>query len=385
MTELNIAKLPRDDSINLIAARIQEQNNILKTWASAGTDTPTFPVTDWASVQSIVRAGAASRVFAVGDQLTCKRGTQNLVWDILDFDHDVPVDTSLTHSMTLQLHDTIEDHKFDETEALFYADTELPAGTYNYTPATLNNSIIGNGVSRQFTLTSAVPQGGQICVNGSNTVATTTATVYASRTSTSILESATVSEGSGGTNLETINHISRAVSGSGNWKNSSLRQWINSAAAANAWWEPISVYDRPPSDLNSAGFLNGVDSEFISAVGKVSKRTALNTVNDSGGYKETEEMFFLLSNVEAYTVSNASDEGKIYNYYKLYSDLSASGNTADSNRQKRRINTTNTNTWYLRSPVPNDSHGVYVIGINGERISARASSTLGASPVCNIV
>ena len=39
--------------------------------------------TTWAEVQRIVRAGLASQVFSVGDQLTCKRGTQTLVWDIL--------------------------------------------------------------------------------------------------------------------------------------------------------------------------------------------------------------------------------------------------------------------------------------------------------------
>ena len=149
MTGLNIAKLPRDDSINLIAARIQEQNNILKTWASAGTDTPSFAVTDWAAVQTIVRAGAAPSAFAIGDQLQCKRGTTTLTWDVIGFDHDVPVDPNHPHSMTLQLHDYINTFQYDAPEALYYAAEAIPAGTYNYTLDTVGGWKIGDGVTRQ--------------------------------------------------------------------------------------------------------------------------------------------------------------------------------------------------------------------------------------------
>lgn len=37
--------------------------------------------TSWSDVQALVRKGLASKVFAVGDQLTCQRGSTTLVWD----------------------------------------------------------------------------------------------------------------------------------------------------------------------------------------------------------------------------------------------------------------------------------------------------------------
>ncbi|MBQ4397562.1 MAG: hypothetical protein II828_08575, partial [Clostridia bacterium] len=39
--------------------------------------------TSWEDVQKIVRAGRASRVFSIGDQLTCQRGNNTLVWDVI--------------------------------------------------------------------------------------------------------------------------------------------------------------------------------------------------------------------------------------------------------------------------------------------------------------
>lgn len=57
--------------------------------------------TSWSDVQALVRKGLASKVFAVGDQLTCQRGSTTLVWDIIGFDIDTPADKQFTHSMTL--------------------------------------------------------------------------------------------------------------------------------------------------------------------------------------------------------------------------------------------------------------------------------------------
>ena len=64
--------------------------------------------TSWSDVQALVRKGLASKVFAVGDQLTCQRGSTTLVWDIIGFDIDTPADKQFTHSMTLQLHEVFE-------------------------------------------------------------------------------------------------------------------------------------------------------------------------------------------------------------------------------------------------------------------------------------
>ncbi|MBQ1349962.1 MAG: hypothetical protein IIY61_04815, partial [Ruminococcus sp.] len=73
--------------------------------AIAAKDDGALRPTSWAGVQSLVRNGLASKVFAIGDQLTCQRGNDTLVWDIIGIDHDTPADPQFTHSLTLQLHD----------------------------------------------------------------------------------------------------------------------------------------------------------------------------------------------------------------------------------------------------------------------------------------
>ena len=61
--------------------------------------------------------GLASNTFAIGDQLTCKRGETTLVWDIIGIDHDTPTDNNFKHSLTLQLHDCLLSIQYDGTEA----------------------------------------------------------------------------------------------------------------------------------------------------------------------------------------------------------------------------------------------------------------------------
>lgn len=371
-----------DDSAKSVSALSGEIVDLERTVGILARD-----ITSWAAVQKIVRDGLASKYFAVGDQLQCKRGDTVLTWDVLGFDHDVPVDTTYTHSMTLGLHDCINNFQYDAAEAMYYAAETLPAGTYNYTPGVQSGWVIGDGVTRQFTLANAVPAGGQICINGGTGNATTTATTYASRTTTTALETAAVTVGSGGTALANINHIHRIPYGSNNWEASAVRQWLNSDAAAGAWWQPKTNFDRPSSAAASmAGFLNGIDADFLDVIGKVTKRTTLNAVNEGGGYKDSQERFFLLSRSEVYmTNNNGISEGAPYDYYKNFSSLSAQGDGEDSNRIKRIIGNTSAAYWWLRSPGPLDTRGVYLVPTGGGLNYGTAISSSGLAPACNIV
>lgn len=343
--------------------------------------------TTWAEVQRIVRAGLASQVFAVGDQLTCKRGTQTLTWDILGFDQDTPANTSMTHSMTLQLHDYINAFKYDAPEALYYAAEAIPAGTYHYTLDTVGGWKIGDGVTRQFTLTTSVPKGGQIGINGDASTPTSSAMTYASKTATNPIETVSVTAGSGGTALDNLNHVHRISYGSNNWQASALRQWLNSDGAAGAWWAPASNFDRPPATIASmAGFLNGLDTDFLDVVGKVTKRTTLNAVNDGGGYVDLQERLFLLSPSEVYMTNNNNiEEGAVYDFYKMFSDLSAPGNGADSNRAKRAIGGTSASSWCLRSPYPSNTYTVYLVQPDGSLNNGSSNFSRGVAPCVSIV
>ncbi|MDP4120168.1 MAG: DUF6273 domain-containing protein [Bacillota bacterium] len=62
-------------------------------------------VDSWAAVQNIVRAGKASKIFKVGDQLQCSHSEYGTItWDIIGIDAETPSDNTKTHSLTLQTH-----------------------------------------------------------------------------------------------------------------------------------------------------------------------------------------------------------------------------------------------------------------------------------------
>ena len=368
------------DNQNILLAAIASNNGGLK-------------VTSWSDVQQIVRLGLASKVFAIGDQFISTKGDAQLVWDIIGFDHDTPTDSQFQHSMTIQLHDCYTSAQFDAPEALYYAVEELPAGTYNFTLLSGYDTAYGGGKTYQFTLTKSVPAGGQIMFPWAynKQASTVSISTYESATSSTVIESVSVTEGNGGTILgtadgktENMNHSHRIRYGSNRWLHSSIRQWLNSNKAANAWWTPQNVFDRPPSNITTAGFLVDMDTEFLSAIGKVNKRTALNTVSDGGGYEDTEELMFLLSRSELYGgLENSVNEGNPYPYYSNYSDLSAPGTAEDSNRIKYRGGSAQ--YWWQRSCYSGSAAGVRPVTPTGHINTSTAYFSYGVAPACNII
>lgn len=333
-------------------------------------------VQSWSDVQAIVRAGLASKVFSVGDQLTCQRNGVNLVWDVIGIDHDTPADSRFTHSLTLQLHDCFpEQLQFDSAEAFYYASTEMAAGTYHFTL---------NGTNYQFTLSSAVPVGGQLMLTYSDN---TPSVISVSATKGGVAAgSFTVSVGNGGTEITNFNLISRVRYGSNNYKNSAIRQWLNSNAAAGSVWTPKTDYDRPPTwAASAAGFLNGLDEDFLSVVGETNI-TFLNPRVDGSNTETLVNRFFLLSRSEVYggaETENVND-GTPYPYYSDNSDLSSAGSGADTNRMKY-INNTAVPIW-LRTPDYGSAQwGRTVSKVNGSITSDSADKLKGIAPVCNII
>lgn len=347
-------------------------------------------VESWEDVQKIVRMGLASNTFAIGDQLTCQRGSTTLVWDIIGIDHDTPTDKNFKHSLTLQLHDCLLSLQYDATEALFYAENELPAGTYNFTLLAGYDTTYGGGKTYSFTLANPVPAGGVIMFpwGYQKQAADTKISTYGSVTSTTVIESVAVTEGANGTALETVgecNHTHRIRYGSNNWMQSAMRQYLNSDAAAGSVWTPKTNFDRPPSWVtNTAGFLNGLDADFLAVIGEVDKITTLNTLTDGGGSETNAEKFFLLSRSEVYGgKENGILEGDAYPYYSETSDLSAAGTGADTNRIKYRNGAAQ--YWWLRSPHTSNSYDVRCVYATGFVYFNSATNSFGVAPACCII
>ena len=349
----------------------------------------------WAQVQALVRAGLASKVFMVGDQLTCQKNGVTLTWDIIGFDHDTPTDSHLTHSMTIQLHDVYKDLQFDAREAFYYCSAALPAGTYKITIGAHTWKSTEVGKTYQFTTTVEVPAGGQLVFKQAYdaTLEGGSIDTFASATATTPLETVTMTEGSSGQSLGSIdntiqtnlNSMQRALLGNNRWKESAIRQMLNSAAAAGSVWAAQNNYDRPPSWVTSEkGWMNDLDADFLAVVGEAEKVTAKNTVTDGGGYDTTTDKFFLLAREEVYMgKENSIDEGGAYGYYADYSDLAAAGTGEDTNRIKYLNGTKK--YWWLRTPYSGGGNNVRGVYTTGAMYNYVASNSHGGAPACNII
>jgi hypothetical protein len=130
--------------------------------------------------------------------------------------------------MTLQAHNCILNVQFDAPEALYYAEEELPAGEQ---VVTLNNE------KYKFTTGQAVPEGGQVVIaswqsaEGDGRYVPTKITTYEADRTT-VIESGldVTSIESGEDTLSPVNDHSRCRYGSNNYKESAIRQWLNSEA-----------------------------------------------------------------------------------------------------------------------------------------------------------
>lgn len=296
-----------------------------------------------------------------------------VVWDILGYDHDEVYDGEgnlASHSVTIQTHDCIANLQFDSAEALFAFPNGATAGTYHFTVTEQPHYSGDVGKTMQFTLLNDIPPDGVIVLGNAHnaTMIGSTISVFASPSATMTSETATISEGSDGTDLGSVgnailgntNSIQRALVGNNNYNQSAIRQYLNSDGTVGTYWTPQNKWDRPPIwNGSQVGFLNGYNTNFKNAIG-TSKKVTLSSSFDGGGTETTNEKVFLLSSTEVYC---GGSEGTAYSYYSDYSDLSDAGTGTDSNRIKQISNTAK--YWWLRSCDPSYARSSRVISLNG--------------------
>ena len=166
----------------------------------------------------------------VGQQITCQRGNDTLSWDVVDYDSTAKV-------VTLCTHDVLPDNmQFELPQALMYCEDGLAAGSYTFK---------WNSVQCYFTLTQAIPAGGQLRATDSEYQ------TYASQSATAQIESGTVSTDviDGATNLGqtgtgNLNHHDRVNYGSNNFGESGILQWLNSNSPANTPMPRLTKFSR---------------------------------------------------------------------------------------------------------------------------------------------
>ncbi len=403
----DIVNFPRREDYTRIAAAIESQNDIFRNHFKASGESA---VRSWEGFRNLCRAGGIRTYYGVGDQLQCKKGDTTLTWDIV---HIGNVEETGGNYVILQTHDCLPMNtmEFDSREAIFRAKSDLPAGTYHFTASTsgitdtrwTDPKKSGWLKSWQFTTTKTVPAGGQICfaklMDWSTDLSTCNIVTYSKPTDTAALETVTLTEGTGGTDLATlgtINHAQRIQSGYGRWSQSGLRQWLNSKAGAGAWWSPRNDFDRPEHYATWAGFMNDLDSDFLAVVAKSNIVTGINNISDAGGHETTQDYFFLPAMVNLNGGDNFYDmpgsavqdieDTVVWDYYvKFRRDGGTGINTEDdNNRRKYKQGSSTELNWLERSPYC--CHAGEVRGVIAGRTwwHSAAYGWNGIAPACRI-
>ncbi len=229
--------------------------------------------------------------------------------------------------------------QFDNFEAFYAAPSGgLAAGTYRVSSGITWGKLV-NGQTYEFTLTQALPEGGQLAFSRQcYDYEPSQVQAFATRGASSPQESADVTVGGEGGELlgemgtgtlgdSDVNNAYRVGLGSNRWATSGLRQWLNSEAAAGAWWSPQTKFDRPPDYATTkAGYLAGfADRDFVGCLKRVEVRTALPYCDGgtSGGTEcdVTYDRVFLPSAEELYWTAPSYGvpyglEGAALEYYR---------------------------------------------------------------------
>ena len=363
-------------------------------------------VNTWEDIKNAVRLGLGEKLFPVGYEFTTLDAdtTQNIIWVVRAHDHHTAANNKLTHTMTLETKNVYslssgaqKAVQYDATEAFYYAEQELAAGTYNITIANQAWYTADNGKTFQFTLATAVPAGGQLvfAMTYNATLEGKSVKSYANKTATTALETVTLTEGSEGTSLGTtngsspnVNHMHRAIFGSNNYAQSAVRQWLNSAAVAGSVWTPTNVFDRPASWATSYnGFMHGLPADFLAVVQPAvlaCRTNSLFEVESLDGaafainqlYSLKVDKFFLLSRPEIFGDWDSASykDGTQLEYYN--------GLTA-TERIKRDAAGAARYAW-LRSPNPSYAHSARIVNSSGEVHTNIAYVSHGVAPACII-
>ena len=142
------------------------------------------------------------------------------------------------------------------------------------------------------------------------------------------------------------------------YKYSAVRQWLNSDAAANSWWESQHIGDVAPNYTNQAGFMKDLDASFKAILQRTEVITAGNNATDDGSTYKTYDYFFLPSRYELYGTSSPV-EGDRMPYFQM-NNSNVRGLTV-----RGPVSAGNTNNWWERSAYSGNAYNEYNVIYNG--------------------
>lgn len=405
-----------DETGKLIVEELERQNYLLSELISDAQATPAATLHE---IHRIVQSGDAEHFFSFGDQinLNYKNGTTDYIlpWDVVQFGEFELEDGDIKPGMVIQSHYAMQGVQFSASQAAYVCETALAPGTYNFTIGTNWGSHCHAGTSYEFTTTVEIPAGGQIVLGTASSFYTWGAPdqnptnwrvyTFATASSTTPLETLTLTEGSGGTNIGTLSsttkfgaagmtNLQSAAYGYNRWSHSANRQFYNSDAAEGAWWTPQHPEDRPPQQLATVqGFMRGFDEDFLRIIKPVKVTTALNTITDNliGASEDTYDTFFLPSLEQEYIVPQVSGvEGSYFPYWKERLGLASPQVTGSAGANSRHIRygfDAKTSAQYcrLRSAYRGYAYTTWTVVTAGNASNGYATAAYRGCPACVII
>lgn len=342
----------------------------------------------WRAIKENVKMGFGELLYPVGTEfeVECPSGApyNSIVWTVVG--HRVE---NGEHIMTMLMKHVIYGLQFDAPQAIIVPDETMAAGTYHFKLLSGYDTAYDGGKSVQFTLTNDLAAGCQIVMNWpySQTWIGKNITVYG-EFGTTVIETCVMSEGTDGTDLgdadgtvTILNHTQRARYGSNNYKESALREWLNSGDAAGLWQTQQARFQRPCSyAADRAGFVAYLDPEFAAVIREGTHLNRTNEVFDLNGKKQaysTTEKFFLPSQEEiGFSSESGIVCGSVFDYYN---------GTSQADKIKYDITSQATaRTWWLRTPYPSIASYERLVYSSGALTINIALNGLGAVAACEI-
>lgn len=335
----------------------------------------------WRAIKENVKMGFGELLYPVGTEfeVECPSGApyNSIIFVVVD--HRVE---NNEHIMTMLMKHVIYNTEFDAIQAIICPEETMPAGTYHFALLGGYDTAYDGGKNVQFTLANDLEAGGQIVMSWpyNQTWIGKNLTVYHAF-GTSAIETCVMSEGTGGTDLgvadgtvSILNHTQRARYGSNNYKESAIRNWLDSDDAANTWQTQQTRFQRPCSYRTRAGFVTYLDPEFVAVIRESTHPNRTNEIFDLNGKKQaysTTDKFYLASQEEiGFSSESGIVCGSVFDYYN---------GASQADKIKYDINSQATaRYWWLRTPTPSNANNERNVNSSGALNNNNANNGIGA-------
>ncbi len=188
--------------------------------------------------------------------------------------------------------------------------------------------------------------------------------------------------------------------GNNRYQYSNLLQWLNSNAAAGAWYSAQHSADAPPTNANVyqnyneydawAGFLAMLDPKFVAELLTTTLTVARNTVTDGGSYETVTSKMFLPSTTEVGLANeNSIAEGTLLALFSNDASRVAYPTAECVSNADGYANSgfATTKGWYWWLRTPNSSFAYYVRDVNSDGTLNSDGAYGGGTavrPLCNL-